>query len=111
MIEPWQVWLADLDATEGHAQAGARPCLVVSSDFHLRAISGRMATVVPITSSQRDLRSRVPIENPEGEINWVVTEQLRTIPTFRFVRDKPWWRLSSSEVDEVRRAMQFMVEF
>lgn len=111
MIEPWQVWLADLDPVEGHEQAGQRPVVIVSSALHLRGMQGRMATVAPITSKYRAAHNRVEIRNPKGQPNWVITEQLRTVDTRRFARSTPWWTLSDPEIADVRHSLRYMVDF
>lgn len=110
MIEPWQVWLADLEPTEGNEQAGKRPVLVISSDLHLQLGGGRMATITPITSSPQSRRYRVPIRNHAGDDNWVITDQIRTISTARFLRTTPWWVLSGDEIDRVAYSLRQMVD-
>lgn len=112
MIEPWQVWLADLEPLAGHDQAGMRPVVVLSSEFHLRINVGRLVTVAPLTTRYRDLAYRVPVKNPyRSETSYVVTEQVRTLSTSRFEGTDCWWRLSDAEIRYVRRALSFMVEF
>lgn len=111
MIEPWQVWMTDLDPIEGHEQSGMRPAVVVSSDFHIRLSLGRTVTVMPLTSTASRRSYRVPVENPHnGRISFGITEQIRTISTSRFERDRPWWVLKDQEVDQIRRAMRAMVD-
>lgn len=111
MIEPWQVWLADLDPTEGHEQAGQRPVVIISSELHLQGMQGRMATVVPVTSKFRRAHNRVEIRNPKGQANWVITEQIRTIDTRRFVRLNPWWTLAEHEIADVRASLRYLLDF
>lgn len=111
MIEPWQVWLADLDPTEGQEQAGVRPVVVVSSAFHLRLQIGRMATVAPITGNPQTTHGyRVPIVNDKGDTSWVLTDHMRTISTSRFVRSEPWWNLGVAEVRQVQRILRHMLD-
>ncbi len=101
MIEPWQVWSAD----SGHY------VVIVGSVHHLRLTSGRVATVLPISSTDLGLRHQVPIDAPDGQPAYVVTEQFRTMSTGRFVRSKPEWTLSAEESEQVRRALKHMVDF
>ncbi|GAA2491144.1 hypothetical protein Ahu01nite_029370 [Winogradskya humida] len=84
--------------------------VIVSSELHLRAMAGRMATVAPITSKDRRLRNRVRILNPHDEPNWVITDQLRTVDTRRFLRADPWWTLKDLEIGQVRRNLRYMVD-
>ncbi len=111
MIEPWQVWLADLDPIEGHEQAGKRPVVVISSDLHLQLTGGRMVTVTPVTSAPQRRAYRVPITNYKGDTNWVLTDQIRTISSSRFLRNAPWWILSQDEIEDVVLALRSMVDF
>ena len=60
-----EVWLADLDPTEGHEQAGRRPVVVVSVDPFNAGRSG-LVVVLPITSHLRQLPLHVPVTPPEG---------------------------------------------
>jgi mRNA interferase MazF len=60
-----EVWLADLDPTFGHEQAGRRPVLVVSVDPFNAGRAG-LVVVLPITSRVRPLPLHVPVSPPEG---------------------------------------------
>lgn len=111
MIQPWQVWLVDFSPTEGHEQDGLRPAVVVSSEFALRLNVGRIVTVAPITSKYRPMNHRIQIANHQGKSNWILTDQIRTISSSRFVRSQPWWHLSDNEIAAARRALSFMVDF
>lgn len=111
MIEPWQVWLADLDPTEDHEQPGTRPVLIVSSEVHLRGNQGRVATVVPITSNYRRWNSYVEIINPQGNPNWAIGDHIRTIDTRRFERTTAWWTLKNAEIDQIRRVLRYMTDY
>jgi mRNA interferase MazF len=111
VIEPWQVWLADLDPTVEHGQGAVRPVLVISSAFHLRINVGRTVTVTPMTNRLRNLSYRVPVQNPHRqETTYVVTDQVRTISTLRFRYTEPWWTLNDGEISEVRRSLINMVD-
>ncbi len=62
-----EVWLADLNPTRGHEQAGRRPVLVVSEDLFNRGPAG-LAIVLPMTSRIRGVPSHVPVTPPEGGV-------------------------------------------
>lgn len=112
MIEPWQVWLVDLDPFEGHEQGGIRPAVVISSDFHLRLGQGRTVTVAPLTSAASRRSYRVAVTNPaNNRVSFAITDQIRTISTRRFERDRPWWSLKDEEITQIRRALRGMVDF
>jgi mRNA interferase MazF len=67
MISPsrGEIWLADLNPTRGHEQAGRRPALVVSIDGFNSGPAG-LVLVLPITSTQRGILYHVAIAPPEG---------------------------------------------
>ena len=60
-----EVWLANLDPTIGHEQAGRRPVLIVSEDPFNRTRAG-LLIVLPITSTLRSIPFRVRFSPPEG---------------------------------------------
>jgi mRNA interferase MazF len=83
-----EVWLVQLNPTRGHEQAGLRPALVLSVDT-FNASAAELATILPITSKPRAVRTRVEVKPPEGGLSlasFVICEQVRTISTQRFVR-------------------------
>src|SRR6185295_5268066 len=51
-----EVWLADLDPTRGHEQAGRRPVLIVSDDV-FNAGAAELVVVLPMTSTLRPIAS------------------------------------------------------
>ena len=82
------VWIVDFDPVEGRGQAGRRPALVLSVDA-FNASRADLATVLPITSKARTVRTRVAIVPPEGGLSvasWVIGEQPRTVSTHRLAR-------------------------
>jgi mRNA-degrading endonuclease toxin of MazEF toxin-antitoxin module len=102
MMQPWQVWSIDGDELN-------HLVLIISTEFHLRANVGRLATVVPVTDVERELDYRVPIEHPvSGEPYWVVTDQIRTIAS---AMNPTGWTLSEDKITQVRRALTHMVDF
>ncbi len=79
-----ELWLADLDPTRGHEQAGRRPVLVLSAAAFNAASS--LVTVLPITSKPRALPTRIAMNPPEGGVSvpsFVIGEQVRTISRAR----------------------------
>jgi mRNA interferase MazF len=82
-----EVWLADLNPTRGHEQAGRRPVLVVSEDLFNRGPAG-LVIVLPMTSKWRGVPSHVPVEAPEGGVSQktaVLCEAIRSIAVDRLV--------------------------
>ena len=60
-----EIWLADLDPTRGHEQAGRRPVLILSEDPFNRSRAG-LVIAVPITSTLRPNPFRVRLSPMEG---------------------------------------------
>lgn len=62
-----QVWLADLNPTRGHEQAGTRPVLVVSHNTFNHGPAG-LVFVLPLTRTDRRIPAHIPINPPEGGV-------------------------------------------
>lgn len=83
-----EVWLADLNPTRGHEQAGRRPVLVVSEDLFNRGPAG-LAIVLPMTSTVRPIPSHVAVSPPEGGLkarSAVLCEAIRSISSDRLIQ-------------------------
>lgn len=83
MVDPLraEIWMADLDPTRGHEQAGRRPVLVISAD-HFNGSPAGLVVVLPITSKGKNIRSHVPLEPGTTGLktkSFVICEQPRTI--------------------------------
>lgn len=82
-----EVWLADLNPTRGHEQAGRRPVLVVSEDLFNRGPAG-LVIVLPMTSTIRNVPSHVPVQPPEGGVKQpsaALCEAVRSVSVERLV--------------------------
>ena len=80
-----EVWWVDLDPVTGHEQAGKHPALIFSSD-RLNRGRGEIVWVVPMTTTDRGIRSHVAISPPDGGVSrrsFAMAEQLRAISTER----------------------------
>ena len=83
-----EVWLADLNPTRGHSQAGRQPVLVVSEDLFNRGPAG-LAIVLPMTSTVRPIPSHVAVSPPEGGLKTrsaVLCEAIRSISSDRLIQ-------------------------
>ncbi len=82
-----EVWLAELNPTRGHEQAGRRPGLVVSEDLFNRGPAG-LVIVLPMTSTIRNVPSHVPLSPPEGGVERptaILCEAVRSVSVDRLV--------------------------
>jgi mRNA interferase MazF len=80
-----EVWMADLDLTRGHEQAGTRPCLVVSADTFNAGPSG-LVIILPLTTRAKGIRSHVPLTPPEGGVrkpSFIKCEDVRSVAVER----------------------------
>jgi mRNA interferase MazF len=86
-----EVWLVRFDPValvQGREQAGTRPALIFSIDG-FNASNAGLVTVLPITSTNLPLPSRVRVQPPEGglqQVSYVMGEQTRTISKLRLLR-------------------------
>ena len=82
-VRRFDVWLVNLDPTQGSEIQKTRPCVVVSPDEMNRHI--RTVIVAPMTSRRRRYPSRVDItfQRKKGQ---VVLDQIRTVDKSRLVR-------------------------
>ena len=82
-----EVWLADLNPTRGHEQAGRRPVLVVSEDVFNGGPAG-LAIVLPMTTTLRNIPSHVPVAPPEGGLksrSAILCDAVRSVAIERLV--------------------------
>jgi len=80
-----EVWVANLDPTEGHEQAGTRPVVIVSSDMFNHG-PARLIFIAPLTRTDRGIPFHVPIDPPEGGLrtrSFVLCDAVRSISTQR----------------------------
>ena len=75
------VWLARLDRTAGHEQAGTRPVVVISRDA-FNAAGWGLCLCVPLSSRGRGSPLHVQIDPPEGGVrttSFALVDQVRAL--------------------------------
>jgi mRNA interferase MazF len=83
-----EIWLTNFNPTQGHEQAGTRPALIVSANALNNGPAG-LVVVLPLTTRDRRVPLRVPIEPPDGgvrELSFIMCEMIRSISTGRLIR-------------------------
>lgn len=82
-VRRYEVYLVNLDPTQGSEIQMTRPCVIVSPDEMNRNI--RTVIIAPMTSAQRDYPTRVNVifQRKKGQ---VVLDQIRTVDKSRLVR-------------------------
>jgi mRNA interferase MazF len=94
--------MVNLDPVVGHEQAGTRPALLASVD-ELNHGPARLVTVLPITTTERNLASRVRIPRDHGglwETSYIKCEEVRTISRDRLLR-----KMGTPDPKYLRQAM------
>jgi mRNA interferase MazF len=83
VVSRFDVFLVNLDPTQGHEIRKTRPCLVISPDEMNRHI--RTAIIAPMTTRGQDYPSRVLVtfQKKQGQI---VLDQIRTVDKSRLIR-------------------------
>ena len=85
--ERGEIWLADLDPTRGHEQAGRRPVFILSVDLFNQG-PAKLVLAIPITSRVRNIPTHVVLRAPEGGSKVdcaILCEALRSISKERLV--------------------------
>jgi mRNA interferase MazF len=83
-----EIWMTDLNPVVGHEQGGIRPALVVSVDEFNHGPAA-LVSLLPITSTRRDLASRVRLPAGEGGLtmeSYIKCEEIRTVSRDRLIR-------------------------
>jgi mRNA interferase MazF len=104
-----EIWLADLNPTRGHEQAGKRPVAVVSEDS-LNSGPAGLVIVLPVTSTIRPIPSHIVVSPPEGGLkvrSAVICEAIRSISTDRLV--ERWGRLSQRSLVRVEDVLRIIL--
>jgi len=79
----YQVVIVNLDPTVGSEIKKTRPCVIVSPDEMNKYL--RTVTIVPVTSQTKAYPTRVEI-TLQGNQNWAVIDQIRTIDKSRVTK-------------------------
>ena len=74
------VWLTDLDPTQGSEIRKTRPCLVISPDDMNGAI--RAVIIAPMTTTTKSWPTRIPCTF-KGTKGFIVLDQIRTVDVER----------------------------
>jgi mRNA interferase MazF len=106
-----EIWLADLNPTRGHEQAGRRPVLVISADVYNRGPSG-LVFVLPLTRTDRRIPIHIEVQPPEGglrETSYILTDAMRSISRER-LGELAWGRVSTETMRQVEGVLRVLME-
>jgi mRNA interferase MazF len=106
-----EIWLADLNPTRGHEQAGRRPVLIVSTDAFNHGPAS-LVFVVPLTRTGRGIPIHVPVEPPEGGLtarSYVLCDALRSIAKERLI-GPPWGAVTRTTLHKVEDVLRILLD-
>lgn len=111
MPEPrWaDVWDVDFGEPIGHEQGKLRPAVVVSSDW-FNQTKANVHTVVPFTTTLREIATHYRVEPPEGGLerpSMALCEQIRTASVHRFANRRG--RLDQTTMDEIVKRLKVLL--
>jgi len=104
-----EIWGAQLDPTRGREQAGHRPVLIVSVDPFNQSPAD-LVIVIPVTRTDRRIRSHVSVVPPEGGLNapsFVMCEAIRSIAKGRLTQR--WGSVSGQTLAAVEERLRFLM--
>lgn len=111
LLSRGEIWLADLNPTRDHEQAGRRPVLVISADAYNRGPSG-LVFVLPLTRTDRRIPIHVEVRPPEGglrDTSYILTDALRSISRER-MGEAAWGRVSPETMLKVEDILRVLME-
>lgn len=106
-----QIWLADLNPTRGHEQAGKRPVLIVSNDTFNHGPAG-LVFILPLTRTDRRIPAHIPINPPEGgvkERNYVLCDAICSITKDRLI-GSAWGEVPKGTMQQVSEVLRILMD-
>ena len=106
-----EIWLANLDPTLGHEQAGNRPVLIVSTNLFNKGPAG-LVMVLPITRTDRGIPAHVAVNPPEGGLttrSFILCDGIRSV-TKRRLGPNAWGNVSPQTMAKVEEYLRLLLE-
>lgn len=101
IVQQYEVFIVILDPTVGSEIKKTRPCAIISPNEMNKYLD--TVVVAPITSQSKNYPTRVII-NLEGNENWVVLDQIRTIDKTRLTQKIG--KLSQKEIASIKHVIK-----
>jgi mRNA interferase MazF len=111
LLHRGEIWLADLNPTRGHEQAGARPVLIISTNIFNHGPAD-LVFVLPLTRTDRRIPIHVPIDPPEGGVSarsYILCDALRSIAKDR-LGPRAWGSVSAATLRQVADNLRILME-
>lgn len=105
-----EIWVVDLDPTQGREQRGTRPALVVSADA-INNGPAQLAVIVPLTTTARGVPLHVRIDPPDGgvrDVSFAMVEMTRSVSTGRLIRR--WGRVDPQTMRVVEDRLRILLD-
>lgn len=106
-----EIWLADLNPTRGHEQAGMRPVLVISTDTFNHGPAD-LVFVLPLTRTDRRIPIHIAVDPPEGGLSarsFILCDALRSIAKAR-LGPQAWGRVSIQTLRKVEDVLRLLMD-
>lgn len=100
-LSQYQVVIVNLDPTLGREIRKTRSSVIISPDEMNRPM--QTVIIAPITSASKEYPTRVKI-NFQGNENWVVIDQIRTIDKRRITKSLK--KLSENEIELIKNVIK-----
>ena len=104
-----EIWLVNLDPTQGREQAGIRPILIISVDGFNHG-AAELVVGIPVTSKAKGIPLHVEINPPEGGLSvksYAKCEDVRSISTSRLV--KKFGTVSEQTIEKVEDRLKILL--
>jgi mRNA interferase MazF len=101
IAQQYDVFIVNLDPTVGSEIKKTRPCVIISPDEMNKYLD--TVVIAPITSQSENYPTRIRIDL-EGQENWVVIDQIRTIEISRLT--KKIGRLGQKETASIKHVIK-----
>jgi mRNA interferase MazF len=110
-IRRGEVWLADLEPTRGHEQAGERPVLIISAD-PINQGPADLVVAVPFTTRRRAIPTHVEVRPPDGglrDVSFAMCEQVRSLSAER-LGPRPFGVVPTSVLRSVEDRLRLLMD-
>ena len=105
-----EIWLADLNPTQGHEQAGSRPVLILSSDTYNHGPSD-LVLALPLTRTNRRIPIHIAVDPPEGGLtsrSYILCDAIRSIRKDR-LGTVAWGTIDPNTMRQVEDALRLLM--
>ena len=104
VINQYEVYLVDLDPTQGSEIQKTRPCLVISPNEMNHFIN--TIIIAPMTTKSHKYPTRIEI-NFENKNGWIILDQIRTIDKSRLI--KKMGKIDKKTIQKVKDTLREML--